>query len=54
MRLEAVLLRESGREIEDVDPEKARYRESITDPEKAISQHKHRAEFYRLNNLKVY
>ncbi len=53
-RLEAVLLREPGREIENVNPIKARFREPITDPEKARKQHKQLAEAFKSNNVRVY
>jgi N-dimethylarginine dimethylaminohydrolase len=53
-RLEAVLLREPGREIENVDPVEARFREAITNPEKAREQHRRLAEVFKSNNVRVY
>ena len=53
-RLEAVLLRKPGREIENVNSIKARFREPITDPEKARRQHIELAEAFKSNNVRVY
>lgn len=53
-KLKAVLLREPGKEIENVNPTDARFREPITDPEKARRQHKQLAETFRSNCVDVY
>lgn len=52
-KLRAVLLRRPGKEIENVDPQMARYREAI-DPEKFRQQHDVLADYYRSHGIRVY